>query len=53
MQIEHIEIKNYRAFCHAVLDDLPPIAVVVGANGLGEFNTLQRFQLSQGRRRLT
>ena len=34
MQIEHIKIKNYRAFCHAVLDDLPPIAVVVGANGL-------------------
>ena len=33
MQIEHIEIRNYRAFHHAVLNDLPPMTVVVGVNG--------------------
>ena len=33
MQIERIEIRNYRAFRHAVLNDLPPMTVVVGANG--------------------
>ena len=33
MHIERIEIRNYRAFRHAVLNDLPPMAVVVGANG--------------------
>ena len=32
MQIERIEIRNYRAFRHAVLNDLPPMTVVVGAN---------------------
>lgn len=33
MQIERIEIRNCRAFRHAVLNDLPPMPVVVGANG--------------------
>ena len=33
MQIECIEIRNYRAIHHAVLNDLPPMPVVVGVNG--------------------
>ena len=43
MQIEHIEIKNYRTFCHAVLDDLPPMAVVIGANGSGKSTLFDVF----------
>ena len=36
MQIEQIEIKNYRPFRHAVLGALPRMVVVVGANGSGK-----------------
>ena len=43
MQIERIEIRNYRAFRHAVLNDLPPMAVVVGANGSDESTLFDVF----------
>ena len=43
MQIERIEIRNYRAFCHAVLNDLPPMTVVVGANGSGKSTLFDVF----------
>ena len=36
MRIERLEIRNYRVFRHAVLSDLPRMAVVVGANGSGK-----------------
>ncbi len=36
MRIERLEIRNYRVFRHAVLKDLPRMAVVVGANGSGK-----------------
>ena len=36
MQIETIEIKNYRLFRDARIDNLPRMAVVVGANGSGK-----------------
>lgn len=36
MQIEQIELKNYRPFRHAVLGALPRMVVVVGANGSGK-----------------
>jgi predicted ATPase len=36
MQIESIEIRNYRMFRNATLADLPRLAVVVGANGSGK-----------------
>lgn len=36
MQIEHIEIRNYRAFRHAVFTKLPKMTLVVGANGSGK-----------------
>ena len=43
MQIEHLEIRNYRVFRHAVLSDLPRMAVVVGANGSGKSTLFDVF----------
>ena len=43
MRIEQIEIKNYRSFRHTVFDDLPPMVVVVGANGMGKSTLLDVF----------
>ncbi len=43
MQIEQIEIKNYRPFRRAVFEDLPRMAVVVGANGTGKSTLFDVF----------
>ena len=43
MQIESIEIRNYRLFRHAVLGDLPLLSVVVGANGTGKSTLFDVF----------
>ncbi len=43
MHIEHLELRNYRVFHHAILSDLPPMAVVVGANGSGKSTLLDVF----------
>lgn len=43
MKIEQIEIRNYRSFCHAVFEDLPPMVVVVGANGTGKSTLFDVF----------
>lgn len=43
MQIESIEIRNYRLFRHAVLGDLPRMSVVVGANGTGKSTLFDVF----------
>ena len=43
MQIEGIEIKNYRLFRHLTLSDLPRMAVVVGANGSGKSTLFDVF----------
>lgn len=43
MQIESIEIKNYRLFRHVVLKDLPRMAVFVGANGSGKSTLFDVF----------
>lgn len=43
MQIEALEIKNYRLFRHAKLDSLPSMAVVVGANGSGKSTLFDVF----------
>ena len=43
MQIEGIEIKNYRLFRHLVMSDLPRMAVVVGANGTGKSTLFDVF----------
>ena len=43
MQIEGIEIKNYRLFRHLTLSDLPRMTVVVGANGSGKSTLFDVF----------
>ena len=36
MQIEHIRIRNFRAFKEVELAAIPPLAILVGANGMGK-----------------
>lgn len=43
MQIESIEIKNYRLFRHAKLQGIPRLCVVVGANGTGKSTLFDVF----------
>ncbi len=43
MQIESIQIKNYRLFRSVTLSDLPRMAVVVGANGSGKSTLFDVF----------
>ena len=40
MRIEQIEIKNYRVFQDVKLTHLPPLVVIVGANGTGKSTLL-------------
>ena len=43
MQIQSIEIRNYRLFRDAKLTDLPRMTVVVGANGSGKSTLFDAF----------
>ena len=43
MQIESIEIKNYRLFRHAKLSHIARLCVLVGANGTGKSTLLDVF----------
>lgn len=43
MQIEVLEIKNYRLFRVANLNDLPRLALVIGANGSGKSTLFDVF----------
>lgn len=43
MQIESLEIRNYRLFKDAKIDDLPRMTVVVGANGSGKSTLFDIF----------
>lgn len=43
MQIETIEIRNYRLFREAKLSDLPRLCVIVGANGSGKSTLFDVF----------
>jgi len=43
MQIEAIEIKNYRLFRDTKLSNLPKLAIVVGANGSGKSTLFDVF----------
>jgi predicted ATPase len=43
MQIESIEIRNYRLFRDTKLTDLPRLAIVVGANGSGKSTLFDVF----------
>ena len=43
MRIEQIEIRNYRVFRNVRLTRLPPMAVVIGANGTGKSTLFDVF----------
>lgn len=43
MQIESIEIENYRVFKHAKLENLPQLVTLVGANGTGKSTLFDVF----------
>lgn len=43
MQIESIEVKNYRLFREAKLSDIPRLCVLVGANGTGKSTLFDVF----------
>jgi len=43
MQIEYIELTNFRAFKHIVMRDIPKFCVIVGANGTGKSTIFQVF----------
>lgn len=43
MRIEQIEIQNYRSFHDVVFDKLPPMMVLVGANGTGKSTLFDVF----------
>jgi len=43
MQIESIEIRNYRLFRDARLSDLPRMTIIVGANGSGKSTLFDAF----------
>lgn len=43
MQIEYIELKNFRAFRHIIMRDIPKFCIIVGANGTGKSTIFQVF----------
>ena len=43
MQIEALEIENYRLFRRAKLTNLPSLTVVIGANGSGKSTLFDVF----------
>ena len=43
MQIESIEIRNYRVFKHAIVPKIPRLAVLVGENGSGKSTLFDVF----------
>lgn len=47
MRIEHIEVRNYRAFRHATFSDLPRMAVIIGANGSGKSTLFDALRFLQ------
>lgn len=47
MRIERLEVGNFRAFKHAVFDDLPPLCVLVGANGTGKSTVFEALRFLQ------
>jgi AAA15 family ATPase/GTPase len=48
MQIEALETRNYRLFREPKLENLPHLAVVVGANGSGKSTLFDVFTFSKG-----
>ena len=48
MQIESMAIKNYRCFREIVLNELPRMTIVVGANGSGKSSLFDVFTFLKG-----
>lgn len=47
MQIEQLEIQNFKAFRSVVIKDVPKLCVFVGANGTGKSSVFQVFAFLQ------
>jgi predicted ATPase len=43
MRLESIHLKNFKSFRNATMEDLPPLCVVVGANGTGKTTLFKVF----------
>ena len=43
--IESIEIRGFRSLADVKVTDLPPVAVLIGANGSGKSNVMRFFQM--------
>ncbi len=43
MKLEYLRLKNFRAFRHVEMKDIPRLAIVVGANGTGKSTLFQVF----------
>ena len=43
MRIESISLKNFKGFRNAVMTDIPPFCVVIGANGSGKSTLFDVF----------
>ena len=43
MRIESIKLKNYKVFKDVELNDLPDLAIFVGANGVGKTTLFDAF----------
>ena len=48
MRIEQIEIRNYRVFRDVKLTKLPPMTVIIGANGTGKSTLFDVFSFLKG-----
>ena len=43
MQLERLQLKNFKMFRDVVISDIPPLAIFVGANGSGKSTLLEVF----------
>lgn len=41
MKIKRLEIKGYKSIGHLVLEDVPSLMVLAGANGAGKSNLVE------------
>ena len=44
-KIESIRVRGFRSLADVTLKDLPPVAVLIGANGSGKSNVMRFFEM--------